>query len=193
MRHVMFTGLLALILISSPVHALLNGGFESGNLNGWSVDTPNGATARVISSYSVTDTRGDTADYSPIEGNYFLTVTGPSANTHPARIYQLISLKEGDKVWGYAAFDSNDQANSTGNDSVAVYIRDNLNDMPCSAPWFATVVWNLSHHPYIEYIDEVGSFNHTDWMYWEWIAPHDGNYYCGNKIGQHSGPQYQYS
>ena len=177
MRHALFTILMVLIFSSSPAYALSNGGFESGNLNGWSVDTPNGSTARVISSYSVTDIGGDTADYSPIEGNYFLSVTGQTADTHPARIYQLISLKEGDKIWGYAAFDSIDQINSFRNDSAAVYIRENLNDVPYSAPWFAAVAWNVAHHPYIEYIDEVGSFNHTDWMYWEWIAPHDGNYY----------------
>ncbi len=171
MKRILAIVFVGVFLCSGVASAdLINGGFETGDLTGWTALTPNGSSAQIISTYSFTDAGGDTASYSPTEGSYMLEMTGQSLGTSGSHVYQALTLNAGDRVWGWAAFDSNDNDSFLHNDGGQIDIRDSLNSQ-ISVPWVAVVDYNFTVIPQIEEMYYVGSYNHTDWLYWDWIAP----------------------
>lgn len=133
---------------------LVNEGFETGDLTGWTA-VLNGGSATVI-----TDHIGDLGVlYHPPERNYQLKIMGGGANVWQT-VSQSVSLTAGQKLEGYAAFDWHDYAPFY--DETRVRILDSgLSEL--AVPY--------SH-------DGVGLPNYADHdvEYWSWIAPADGLY-----------------
>ena len=67
--------LVSLVLLPCLVHAdsLINPGFETGDLTGWNVDPADVANV-------VTNWPGQTRNYTPPEGRYFLALTSGGGN-----------------------------------------------------------------------------------------------------------------
>ena len=75
--------------------AIINGGFETGDLTGWS----SYGYAYVVNSYT---------HYSPVEGSYLLALgTGMGTGVY-STVYQTIQLNAGDRLNGWAGFDAGD-------------------------------------------------------------------------------------
>jgi hypothetical protein len=88
-----------------PAHAgLVNPGFETGDLTGWTTSL-SGGTATVIN-----DHVGDLGLVChPPQGNYQLKILGGSANVWQT-VSQEVSLTAGEKLCGYVGFDWRDYA-----------------------------------------------------------------------------------
>jgi hypothetical protein len=97
-RKIQFFILLLALFFYNPAGAnIVNGGFETGDLNGWMC--LGYAQCNVVTSY--------TSPYltlAPQEGNYFATVEGGGALNNP-RLEQTLTLNAGDVISGYFALD----------------------------------------------------------------------------------------
>jgi hypothetical protein len=133
--------LLVLGLSGAASAGLINGGFETGDLTGWS------GSASVVSSAQTYDG----TNYGPVEGNYFAVVTAGAANTF-INISQAVALNVGDVLEGHALFDGRDYINDYG----AVRIYDSLSNL-VATPWYRD-------------ISQVGNYGHTNWEEWSWTA-----------------------
>jgi hypothetical protein len=69
-------------------------------------------------------------------------------------------MAQGDKLSGWAGFDSNDYM--PYNDYAGIYIY-NSNDQLIATPWYRDV-------------QQVGDHVHQDWSQWDWTANTSGNY-----------------
>ena len=97
-RKMQYLILLLTLFLYNPAGAnIVNGGFETGDLNGWMCLEY--AQCNVVTSYS--------SSYSslvPQEGNYFATVEF-GGGLHNSRLEQSIMLNAGDVISGYFALD----------------------------------------------------------------------------------------
>jgi hypothetical protein len=95
----------ALALGAGSAHAaLLNSGFETGDLTGWAASLSGGA-ATVVTSNSTS--YGGDITYLPPEGSFFLAITSGSANLWQT-VTQSLALTAGESIGGLAAFDWGD-------------------------------------------------------------------------------------
>ena len=83
---------------------VINGGFETGDLTGWTPSLSGGA-AMVVTSNSTT--YGGAITYLPPEGSYFLAIMSGSANVWQT-VTQSLALAAGETIGGLAAFDWGD-------------------------------------------------------------------------------------
>ena len=92
--------LLALLLPVSALAAetLTNGSFESGNLSGWTPDTPLGSII-VVGSHSGYES------YAPKHGSQFALLRAPGGSSDFVRLYRTVHLDAGDTLSGWAFFD----------------------------------------------------------------------------------------
>ncbi|RJP28775.1 MAG: PEP-CTERM sorting domain-containing protein [Candidatus Omnitrophota bacterium] len=137
---------ISLLSFISAHAALINGGFETGDLSGWSNNS--GILAATVNSYS-----GDIA-YSPVEGDYFLKLTSGLGTGAYSIVNQSLSLQQGAKLSGWAAFDAGDYL--PYNDDAYVKIGN-------------STVWSRD-------ISQVGNYGYTNWQQWNWEAPTAGSY-----------------
>ena len=145
---------LAMLGISSA-QAIVNGGFETGTLTGWTA-TLSGGAANVVSSSS---TIYPVTTYNPYQGNYFLAITAGDAEVWQT-VTQSVSLTAGQSLNGAAAFDWGDY--SPWNDGARVRI---LNSAGAE---LATVF-------YQDGVGQADGFN-GPWTTWNWLAAASGSY-----------------
>lgn len=154
---------MALALIMSAANiaeaALINGGFETGNLTGWAVS--GGGSAGVHSSFSGVSSW---PPYSPKEGSYFARIT--SGNSNAEYLSQGFSILSGMSVDGWAAFSTPDIYLSSPyiyrNDYTKVDIL-NSSGAIIATPWYSDVL-------------EIGNVTDGPWEHWSWTAGADGSY-----------------
>ncbi len=91
-------------LCSEAKAGFVNGGFETGNLSGWSIG--GAGTVSVVNSHT-TSTSGPFATYNPVEGNYFAVLAGENVGVYTT-IQQSFSVAVGDTLFGSAFFDADD-------------------------------------------------------------------------------------
>lgn len=138
----------ALMTFSSLSIALgiVNPGFESGNLTGWT--TSGAGPVAVVTTYS---------GYTAKSGNYFATVTGGCSSTV---LQQTFTALVGESLSGWSFFKANDYA--PYNDSGTV----TLSMVGASS---STVLFQSS-------VAAVGNYGTTGWIPWTFTAPASGNY-----------------
>ena len=136
-----------LIGLSQNAYAFVNGGFEAGNLSGWSATVPSGGSASAVTSFS---------SYGPVEGSYFalLKTDGPGSYTTLSQTFT------GSWIEGWAAFKAGDYWPL--NDNAAVWIYDASNTV-VAQPWYSDVA-------------TVGDYGSTPWQHWSWTMSSSGNY-----------------
>lgn len=128
---------------------LANGGFETGDLSGWSLSVPPGGSAGAT---------GSAFGYGPVDGSYFalLKTNGPGSYTTAA---QTFTVNAGDKIAGWAFFKTGDYWPYNDNAHVAI--------------------WQGSTHVATVFLADVGIVGDngsTPWTYWEHIFTAGGTY-----------------
>lgn len=111
------------------VQAIVNGGFETGDLSGWGV-YPNGGSITVESSWN---------SYSPVEGNYFALIDPKVTNSNDnywAVLGQTFAMNPGDTISGYSAFYTTDSTSYYDYGYVEVV----MNSTGGNLVWGSTVV-----------------------------------------------------
>ena len=103
------TGLLAAAICAAfgpgiAQGAVINAGFETGDLTGWTPSLSGGAAMVVTSN---TTDYGGTITYLPPEGNYFLAIGSGDADVWQT-VSQSLALEGGESIGGMAAFDWGD-------------------------------------------------------------------------------------
>jgi len=146
-------GILALGTAGAAQATLVNPGFETGDLTGW---TANGGSAAVVTTH--TGYLGTV--YGPAEGNYFaLLYSGLGAGVY-TMLSQQTTLAAGEGFSGMAAFDYRDYHNY--DDTAWVKILD-------AAGAEVATPWMVNGLSVIDYWD-------GPWTPWSWTADMAGTY-----------------
>ncbi len=132
--------------------AIVNGGFESGDLSGWTNTSTCGYWDCTDNFWIIPGViRDDYYHYSPAEGSYFLGMN--DGVTFPTQqVSQTVSLVQGETLSGYAGVSGKDPY-VTNQPLASVSIS--------SGP----VLWSKSGNP-----------SALAWETWSWTAPVTGNY-----------------
>jgi len=158
-KSILMTAMLATVAMGSAQAGLINGGFETGDMTGW---TGSGA---VVSSHL-----GNSSTYSPMEGNNFLRILAGSANVWQTAT-QTVMLGAGDTLEGWAAFDWQDYygyvdgarvriLDVTGAELAVPYYKQGASgENYADYPWTA---WSWTAASASTYIVEYGSRNTSD-------------------------------
>jgi hypothetical protein len=158
-KSILMTAMLATVATGSVQAGLINAGFETGDMTGW---TGSGA---VVSSHL-----GNSSTYSPMEGNNFLRILAGSANVWQTAT-QTVMLGAGDTLEGWAAFDWQDYYSYvdgarvrilgvTGAELAVPYYKQGASgENYADYPWTA---WSWTAASASTYIVEYGSRNTSD-------------------------------
>lgn len=145
-KLLIFIAIAAFIGLSQNSYAFTNGGFETGDLTGWSATVPSGGSVQAITSYF---------SYSPVEGRYFALL-----ETDEVGSYTTLSQTFTDGwIEGWAAFKAEDYLPYDDNAAVQIFGPAGL----LATPWSTSV-------------STVGDFGNTPWEHWSWTAPSSGIY-----------------
>lgn len=156
-----------LALISTNAQAgLINAGFESGDLSGWSTSMSAG-TAQIVSSHSTTYLTP--ATYLPQQGNYFLAITSGEADVWQT-VSQTISLAASQTLAGVAAFKWGDYTPFI--DGVKVEILNTTGAVVATPFYVDGSLICPSGCP----LDHELSGHNGPWTKWSWAAPDAGIY-----------------
>ncbi|MFW6108459.1 MAG: C1 family peptidase [bacterium] len=151
--------------VSPQPKPLTNGGFETGDLEGWYTRVPVGGAADVQQRY-----QSDTSPlYTPFEGDYFAVLKTDGADSYTT-LTQYTTLREGSVLSGWAAFDSAEETPSW-NDKAQVRVYDSDRGL-LAEPWARDAL-------------SVGPSGASPWEAWEWEAPATGAYYLEYRIANH--------
>lgn len=151
-KFLVLGAVLLMAAVSQNSYALINSGFETGDLSGW---TSSGVASVVTSHIS-----GQGTTYSPQDGSYFaLLQTGAGQGVYTT-LSQNFSILQNWGIDGWAAFDAGDYL--PYNDNAWVKIL-NASGAELATPWSDSV-------------SNVGNYGDGAWTYWNWIAPADGTY-----------------
>ena len=161
---------------------LVNGGFESDDLIGWTVSIPLGETEfpttfdpvppapwfRPTGTVGVESSGFLAVPTQPPEGEHFLAVGTGNAKfdgaTHNITASQTVELKDGDILSGWSSFYNGDYAPQ---DSAWVKVLDTTG-MELDTVWHEV----SGLHP----ISSVDYLSAAPWTRWQWIAPAAGTY-----------------
>lgn len=132
---------------------LINVGFETGNLTGWTAN--DSGLVSVVTSHDA-----DFSTYSPIEGSFFALLDSGLGEGVYTTLMQDFSISSGSLLQGWAAFDSGDGL--PFNDDAYVKIFDSTGNA-IATPWFSDVA-------------TVGTSGDGPWTYWSWAPPASDNY-----------------
>jgi hypothetical protein len=146
-------------LLASPcltLADLVNPGFETGDLTGWTVvmDTPPLDAATVVTTFA-----GQTRTYSAPYGNNFLRLQG----WWDATIYQNVLLSAGQQLTGMAAVDLPTDFGSLGLPLGAARIFDSGGNELFPYPWILTS-------------SQISPNTSSPWQAWTWTAPYAGSF-----------------
>ena len=145
---------LTLTLSGTAKAALINPGFETGDLTGWTLNAP--TLGSVVTSFA----GNGTMTYLPVEGSYFAQLqAGVDANTYTT-LTQTLNMSAGETINGQAAFVSFDYM--PWNDDAYVQILDS-NGSTLATPWSSDVA-------------TVGDYGNGPWTYWSWSPKAQGTY-----------------
>ena len=154
---------------SRPVEALedrrllsvTNGSFEFGMV-GWTIELPLDGFADAVTTH--TSQPSGAVVYGPTHGEQFalLKTNGPGSYTTAT---QSVTVAAGDKVSGWAFFDTNDY--SPFADNAQVYVRE-VDDSGAPGAVLATA--------FDESVQTVGDRAESPWKYWEYTFSSAGTY-----------------
>lgn len=174
--------LLATVTGSLPVHAqIVNGGFETGDTSGWTVNIPTDfsidqggnflvGVVEATADFSITNNVSFGTKIDHFAGDYALAVaTHKSAYSNTGDTFditasQSFDLQLGDSLSGWAAWYNGDYAHQ---DTVWVRILDSEGTV-IDTPWS-----RLSGG---DAIDGVEYLDASPWTQWNWISPDAGTY-----------------
>ena len=141
---------LLLPISATASEALRNGGFETGDLSGWTPDGPAGSSVTVVSSFF------HYGEHAPKEGSRFALLKSPRAPTASTTLTQSFHAKAGSVISGWAIFRS-------GAFALPPY------------QWYATYKIVLRDNSRERSV-LLTSNKSTGWEAWNWVVPTDGNY-----------------
>lgn len=115
----------AVSALGVPIDTIDNGGFETGDITGWTNVKPSGATTTVVSSHNEQSSGTGPVTYSPTEGDYFalLKTDGPGSLN---QLYQSFTAGTGDILSFDIFFDADDYI--PYNDYGKAYVLDSSNN-----------------------------------------------------------------
>jgi hypothetical protein len=149
---------LAACLAYADINPLVNPGFETGDLTGWTVSSAGPAPF-----YYNTFQNWD--GYAAMAGNYFLVTSAQLPNVPETDVYQDVTLKPGDVLQGWAACTQL----AYGSGAAAVYIFHN--GALVATPWSATGT----------------GYSQSPWTAWSWTATTAGTYRLDYQVTNASG------
>lgn len=153
MRYILSVCALALPLsFNAQAGLITNGGFESGNLTGWSVS---GGTVSVLNSYTADDA-GSPLTVNPTEGNWFARIT--AGNPITTLMSSIFSVSAGSVVSFDWFFDSND------------YLP--FNDMAVS---LLKIDGSTIYNTTLANVSNTGNYAFNGWNTASFVAPTGGN------------------
>jgi hypothetical protein len=172
MKKLVILAAMIFIGLNSASAALINPGFETGDLTGWSSNALNLTTVTI----SHLGDQGTT--YMPQEGSYLLRLeAGLGSDDYPEYTIasQSFTLNQGESLLGYAAFDARDDI--TYNDEAFAELRSSTGSLIAS-------LWQSN-------VGKVGDYGDGPWETWSWSSP--GLYelrYGVRNVGDNDVPSY---
>ncbi len=147
-------GLLALLLplSVSAAEALRNGGFETGDLAGWTAGSPAGSSVTVVSSFF------HEREHRPKEGSKFALLKSPPKTTASTSLIQSFHAEAGAVISGWAIFRSGGKP--------PVYFSG-------GAPLYEVIIRGSGYERSVFSNDNGES---TPWAEWKYTLPADGDY-----------------
>ena len=128
-----------------------NGGFETGDLTGWTATSPPGSLVTAIhrSEYRYSPESG------PKEGDWFAVLKSPSEATSPTTLIQSFHAKAGYVISGWGAFESSSEPMPAANPVYDVTVRGGGSEQS---------------------VFSGNDGNPRSWMNWKYTLPADGDY-----------------
>lgn len=164
--NILMAATLAALATGSAHAGLVNGGFETGDLTGWTASLSNGA-ATVVTSNSTT--YFTSAAYLPPEGSYFLAIQSGDADVWQT-VSQSLAVAAGESIAGMAAFDWGDYLPYA--DGTRVRILDAAGAL-VATPFYLD--GNLTPGTQKDFEEPDSGFN-GPWTAWTWTAASAGTY-----------------
>jgi hypothetical protein len=113
MRRVLF-GVVGMVLLAGSASAdLVNPGFETGNLTGWTVTASGTGSVSVVPSHSQSDDGDGPTIWDPQEGSHFALLKAGAANT-PVKLAQTFTTSSAGVLNLEYFFDAGDALRSSG-------------------------------------------------------------------------------
>jgi hypothetical protein len=173
---VLLATMMLVVVVSSSLavaaSSVNNGNFESGDLTGWSVDTTYDGHASAVTNFEYCPPTwwgcgpegglGNTYITSPHEGTYFALLTSGYQQSAAARISQPFEASNGDKVSGWAFFQTetfpfgSSSCTGANDDKGQVVIKSDAGTT-VATPFEQT---NRT-------VPEPGAGGNSGWIYWE--------------------------
>lgn len=188
MRYLIIASALSLVATQAaaapiPINTIVNGGFETGDLSGWTMTMPSAMLGQTevpagkifVSGAALLGSQyGDFVE--PVEGSDFLAVEDSyfSAQAQNADrlifVEQALSLTAGATVSGFSAFINGDPL---ALDHASVRITDGSSVL--ATLWTADSGWNIF---------DPSTRSIPVWTAWGWTAPATGTYFLQLAINQ---------
>lgn len=165
-KSILMVAMLSALATGSAQAGLINNGFETGDLTGWTSSLSNGAATVVTSN---TTSYFASATYLPPEGNYFLAIQSGDADVWQT-VSQSLAVAAGESIAGMAAFDWGDYLPYA--DGTRVRILDAAGAL-VATPFYLD--GNLTPGTQKAFGEPDSGFN-GPWTAWSWTAASAGTY-----------------
>lgn len=162
----LMVSMLAALGAGGAQSALVNAGFETGDLTGWNTSL-SGGSATVVTSNSTTYFTN--ATYLPPEGNYFLAIESGNADVWQT-VFQALAVAAGQTIEGVAAFDWGDYLSFA--DGARVRILDAAGAL-VATPFYLDGTLTPGTQ---KSSGEPDSGYNGPWTAWSWTATSAGTY-----------------